>query len=161
MVYNLVGLISALLLGMGITPFIDVGNVYEKYNSTQPDLTRLTIWSIFFVMGLSMSNLCFITASVLYLNAIDERLLHDEVRDFPIFGIPILLMIFTILASLLWVVAFIAVSLPREYSVPVAIICGFVVILSIPIMAFLRWYLPQHVQTRLKFTINPLHSDES
>jgi hypothetical protein len=112
--YNLVALVSALLLSMGMGPFMDMARVVEASGDTP--MTRFANVCIMCVMGLSLANLAAVPLLGFYISSVDRALRHAELRNFPLFGFPLLLLLSSVLFGLLWLIGHVYLSLPSGYA---------------------------------------------
>jgi len=148
-VYNLVALISALLLSCGMAPFSGMSAVVDAYGDTP--LTRFTNISIMCVMGCSLINLVLIVLLSFYISAVDRRFRHQELRDFPMFGVPLLLFVASIVFAVLWVTSNIWLTLQPGYlylTVTFFLLCAVVGIPTICYAFFFRLARLRHAHRR-------------
>ena len=67
-------------------------------------------------MGLSLANLAAVPLLGFYISSVDRALRHAELRNFPLFGFPLLLLLSSVLFGLLWLIGHVYLSLPSGYA---------------------------------------------
>jgi hypothetical protein len=119
-VYNVVGLISALLLSLGITPFVSLGDWHDRFGSSPAFVTFAL--ALMFMMGVLFLNLIIILVCMTYLHSVASRPgvtpldVKDRAYSLPVFGIPICLFTWGVWSCLVWLLAWIFLFLPAWYA---------------------------------------------
>jgi hypothetical protein len=125
-VYNNIALMEALLLGMGITPFLDMSSVVDKYGSNGWTWTQNI--SIFLQMGFALCNIIMIVVLLTYISSVDKRERHAELYNCPVFGVPVANFFLSTLFALSFSVAMIYNTMGPAFGyTALAIICAFLV----------------------------------
>ena len=133
-VYNLIALIEALLLGVGIGPFMDMNNLNETYGDVP--LVRFNNVMIMCVMGFSLINLCIIVLLTFYISSVHRARRHLEVRNFPLFGLALWCVVFSVITALLWTIANCYLTLPPGYAYFAAAVVALMVIIGAPLLMY-------------------------
>jgi hypothetical protein len=133
-IFNLVALIEALLLGVGIVPFSDMARIVVEFGDTP--LTRFNNVMAMCIMGFSFFNLCVIVMLSFYITAVHKARRHLELRNFPLFGIPLLLVVGSVFAALLWCIANCFVQLPGGYGWFALTLIAVCVAIGVPVILF-------------------------
>jgi len=133
-IYNLIALIEALLLGVGIVPFSDMRNINETYGDTP--LVRFNNVMIMCVMGFALVNLCIIVLLSFYISAVHRARRHLEIRNFPLFGLALWCVVFSVIAALLWTIANCYLTLPAGYAYFAAAVIAFMFFVGLPVMIY-------------------------
>ena len=132
--YNLIALISALLLSCGIGPLTGMATVIDAYGENM--VTRFANVCLIWDMGACLLNLCVIVLLTFYITAVDRTLRHQELIDFPFFGFPLVLVILSVFLSILWVLSTIYMTMPIGYIYFSTIFLGTVSLIGIPLVMY-------------------------
>lgn len=148
--YELLGLISALLVGISISPTLDMHNWLVPADdpglSESRPVAIAAVIALFCVMGFSIFNIMYVTVITVYLNVIAADELQSEVTNLPVWGIPILAFVGTILAAFIWVCLYLFIQFPF-YALPIAIWFGTVMTLFFSLQFYLFVFrLPQKME---------------
>lgn len=87
-VYSNIALMEALLLGMGISPFLTMDAVFSAHGYNAWSYTQNL--SIFLQMGIALCNIILIVLLLMYITSVDKRQRQAELQELPVFGLPIL-----------------------------------------------------------------------
>jgi hypothetical protein len=131
--YELLGLVCALLVGVVVGPMTEVhswiqppqtgassGSGTGSNASSASDAVFLPIdrpaamWgvvSLYAVAGFSMFDVICVTVGIVYIQSIPPEEVKKEVHTVPLFGIPVLIFVATIVSVLSWVCAFLFIQL--------------------------------------------------
>lgn len=133
-IYNLIALIEALLLSVGIAPFMDMRNITQTYGDTP--LTRFNNVMIMCVMGFSLINLCIIVLLTFYITAVHRARRHLEIRNLALFGTALWCVVFSVVSALLWVVANCFLTLPYGYAYLAIGLCAVLAVIGAPLVIY-------------------------
>ena len=127
-------------------------------------LTRLNNVSIMLMVSFSIGNLTLIVLMSFYISAVDRSFRHHEIKHWPLFGLPILLMIASIFAFLLWKIANCFLQLPSGYgwfSVFVTSACLFVAAPALAYGFFFRLNAKRHGNWNGEYVRADPHKNEA
>ena len=133
-IYNLIALISALLLSVGMAPFLSMASVVSDYGDTP--LTRFTNVCIICVMGVNLLNLIVIVLLTFYITAVDRAQRHVEIHAFPCFGLPLVFIILCVTFSILWVLGNVFLTLSLGYGYFTIALVGMCACVCVPLFVY-------------------------
>jgi len=143
-IYNLIALISALLLSVGMAPFLNMASVVIDYGDTP--LTRVTNVCIICVMGINLLNLLVIVLLTFYITAVDRAQRHEEIRAFPCFGLPLVFLILCVSFSILWVLGNVFLTLPLGYGYFTIALVGMCASVCVPLSVYVFFIRLAHLR---------------
>jgi hypothetical protein len=99
-------------------------------------VSRLANVSLVSAAALCLANLCAAPLLGAYLSAVDRPQRGAELRNFPVFGVPLLLLAASVGFALLWLLAFVFLTLPRGYGWFALALVGLLVGLGAPLLGY-------------------------
>lgn len=112
-VYNMEALVAALLISSYISPFMAMPDIIERYGETV--LVTIYALSILITLCMSLVNLVWIILALFYLSTCDKSHRHAEIKDFPVFGVPLVICGASIIFCLITAVTFVGITMPMWY----------------------------------------------
>ena len=150
-VYNLMGLIEALLLSMAMTP-LQALQSWARDDSFSWGLSPLQVfcqkfaaYSLLVTMGACLVNLFLITAFYVYLHSIHDTRIRLEVKLLPIYGLPFLFFLSSVFSGLVWTICYVTITVGWELAVFSITVISFCCLVGLPLLAYLFfWRLPAY-----------------
>jgi hypothetical protein len=112
-IYNTIALIVALLLAVGITPFVLLGEWHERIGDTVA--FSIMAGSLILMLATCFFNLLVILACLTYLHGLKSEDVKARVIAFPVFGFPFYFFSYAVLLSMVFALAWIFIFLPPAY----------------------------------------------
>lgn len=113
-VYNTIAFVEALLLAVGVSPFLQLGDWFERFGSSSAFI--ICSLSLIGMMGTCLLNLLVILACLTFLNGIPPHEVKETMLFFPVFGMPIYLFVGSVLNALVYTFSWISLFLPLWYT---------------------------------------------
>jgi hypothetical protein len=113
-VYNVIAFVEALLLAVGMTPFVLLGDWFNRFGYSPAFI--ICSLALIGMMGTCLLNLLVILACLTFLNGIPPPEVKDTMLFFPVFGMPIYLFVGSILNALVYTFAWMSLFLPLWYT---------------------------------------------
>ncbi len=150
-VYNLMGLIEALLLSMAMSPLQAIqgwareGSFPWGLSPLQEFCQKLAAYSLLICMGGCLINLFLITSFYIYLNAIHDTRIRLEVKLLPIYGLPFLFFLGSVFSGLVWTVCYVTITVGWELAMFSVVVISFCSLVGLPLLAYMFfWRLPTY-----------------
>ena len=140
-IYNMEALVAALFISSYISPFMSMPGIIEKYGEN----IFVTVYnlSILCTMCMSLVNLVWIALALFYLSSCDKSHRHSEIKDFPVFGVPIVIFAATVLFCLVTAITFMGITMPWWYFIFASSIVVPCTVLGIVIVLYMLFWRVQ------------------
>ena len=135
--FNTIALVSALLTGVFMGPFLDAATSKEWPLSSS--LTTLQDFAALCLMGCLGSNIGSVLTILFcftHMNGLPDGAKTREIQELPIFGIPLFLLCISILLLFGWVTCFSFLNMPEIYGWIVLSLGILVLLFSVPIVIY-------------------------
>jgi hypothetical protein len=149
-VYTFIGLVEALLLSMIISPVSNFGSFMAS-----PDLSQLqqaasyaAVYAIALAMGIAFLNLIIIIVLFSYLSGVHPDHLEEEIKALPVFGVPAVALVCSVLCFLLWFLCFTFVTVNWVMPTIVLAVCIGAAVVFLPILVYLFVFRLPHLSRR-------------
>jgi hypothetical protein len=138
-VYTFIGLVEALLLSMIISPVSNFGSFMATagMSEMQQVAAFLAVYAIALAMGIAFLNLIIIIVLYSYLSGVHPDHLEEEVRALPVFGVPAVALVCSVICFLLWFLCFTFVTVNWVMPVIVLVVCVAAGIVFLPVLVYL------------------------
>jgi hypothetical protein len=150
-VYTFIGLVEALLLSMIISPVSNFGTFMAtpgELSTLQQAAAYTAVYAIALAMGIAFLNLIIIIVLFSYLSGVHSDHLEEEIKALPVFGVPAVALVCSVLCFLLWFLCFTFVTVNWVMPTIVLAVCVGATMVFLPVLVYLFVFRLPHLSRR-------------